>query len=151
MTKVYGKRPERLGLRVAPTFDEAISQPLNKIRLPPLKSTEFWNSPAYQGLLNLQQAVETEAELDARRAQLKNLMTRVAHEHKVSITHVHQMVETAARVGAFDFLGGRSRDGCAAGRRVRRPAASASRPTASRASGPSRRPGPTGRPGATGA
>ena len=70
MTKVYGKRPERLGLRVAPTFDEAISQPLNKVKLPSLKSTDFWNSPAYQGLLNLQQAVETEAELEARRAQL---------------------------------------------------------------------------------
>ena len=38
---VYGKRPERLGLRVVPTFDEAISQPLNKIRLPSLKSTDF--------------------------------------------------------------------------------------------------------------
>ena len=83
---VYGKRQERLGLHVAPTFGQAISQPLNQVRLPGLKSTEFWNSPAYQGLLNLQQAVETEAELDARRAQLKSLMTRVAHEHHVSIT-----------------------------------------------------------------
>ena len=46
-SQVYGKRKERLGLRVAPTFDEAISQPLNKVRLPPLKSTNFWNSPAY--------------------------------------------------------------------------------------------------------
>jgi len=58
MTSVYGKRKERLGLRVAPTFDEAISQPLNRVRLPSLKSTNFWNSPAYQGLLNLQQAVD---------------------------------------------------------------------------------------------
>jgi hypothetical protein len=50
--------------------------------------------------------VETEAELDARRAQLKSLMTRVAHEHQVSITHVHQMVQSAARAGAFDISGG---------------------------------------------
>ena len=106
MTAVFGKRPERLGLRVAPTFDEAISQRLNRIKLPSLKSTEFWNSPAYQGLLNLQQAVETEAELDARRATLKSLMTRVAQEHHVSVTHVRQMVQGAARAGAFDISGG---------------------------------------------
>ena len=43
---VYGKRPERLGPRVVPTFHEAISQPLNKVKLPSLKSTGFWNSPA---------------------------------------------------------------------------------------------------------
>ena len=84
---------------MVPTFDEAISQKLNRIKLPSLKSTEFWNSPAYQGLLNMQHAVKTVAELEARRAQLMNLMTRVAHEHKVSITHVHQMVQAAARSG----------------------------------------------------
>ena len=95
------KRTERYhGLHVAPTFEQAISQKLNRIKLPALKNTDFYNSPAYQGLLNMQQAVETEAELDARRAQLKVLMTRVAHEHNVSVTHVHQMVNAAARAGA---------------------------------------------------
>ena len=49
------------GLHRAPTFEEAISQKLHKIRLPGLSKTDFWNSPAYQGLLNLQQAVETDA------------------------------------------------------------------------------------------
>jgi hypothetical protein len=117
---VYGKRQERLGLHVAPTFGQAISQPLNKVKLPGLEKTEFWNSPAYQGLLNLQQAVETEAELDARRAQLKSLMTRVAHEHHVSITHVHQMVQSAARAGAFDISGGDAPTEAPAGRLVRR-------------------------------
>ena len=53
---------------MAPTFDEAISQPLNKIKLPSLKSTDFWNSPAYQSLMNLNQAVEAEAA--GRRASL---------------------------------------------------------------------------------
>ena len=54
----------------------------------------------------MQQAVETDAELEARRAQLKNLMTRVVHEHKVSIAHVHEMVETAARAVACDISEG---------------------------------------------
>ena len=68
---VDGKLPKRYGLQVVPTFDQAIRAKPHKVSLPPLRATNFWNSPAYQALLNQQQQIETDAELEARRAQLE--------------------------------------------------------------------------------
>jgi len=77
---VSGKLQHRYGLQVVPDFQSAIKTKLHKVNLHPLKATEFWNSPAYQALLNSQQQIETNAELEARRAQLEALMKRVAAE-----------------------------------------------------------------------
>ena len=68
-----GKLPHRYGLQIVPTFEQAIRTKAHKVSLPPLRATNFWNSPAYQALLNQQQQVETDAELEARRAQLEAL------------------------------------------------------------------------------
>ena len=40
---VSGKLQHRYGLQVAPTFESAIRTKLHKVKLPPLKSTDFWN------------------------------------------------------------------------------------------------------------
>ena len=93
--EVDGKLPKRYGLQVAPTFESAIRTKVQKALLPPLKATNFWNSPAYQALLNQQQQVETDAELQARRAQLEVLMKRVAKERKVPLVHVREFVQHA--------------------------------------------------------
>ena len=57
------KRAERYGLRVVPNLDGAIGQKLYNVKLPPLPKTEFWNSPAVQALLNMQD------QLDSRRTR----------------------------------------------------------------------------------
>ena len=49
---VSGKLPHRYGLQVAPTFESAIQTKLHKTNLYALKATDFWNSPAYQSLIN---------------------------------------------------------------------------------------------------
>ena len=82
-----GKLAHRYGLQAVPNFEQAIKQKLNKTHLPVLKATEFWNSPAYQALFSQQEQVETDAELEARRAQLNSLMKRVAMERRVPLAH----------------------------------------------------------------
>ena len=99
---VDGKLPHRYGLQVAPTFEQAIRTKAHKVSLPPLRATNFWNSPAYQALLNQQQQVETDAELEARRAQLEALQKRVAHERRVPLAHVREMVNVAMNAGDTD-------------------------------------------------
>ena len=69
-----GLRREKFGLRQVDSFEKAIGIKPQAINLPPLKSTEIWNSPVFQALMAQQQAVETESELDARKAQLYALM-----------------------------------------------------------------------------
>ena len=63
------KRAERYGLRVVPNLDGAIGAKLYNVKLPPLPQTEFWNSPAFQALLNMQDQLETDAVLEADRAR----------------------------------------------------------------------------------
>ncbi|MFZ4382986.1 MAG: hypothetical protein ACOYO0_13590, partial [Sandarakinorhabdus sp.] len=67
---------------------------------------DFWNSPAYQALLSLQQQVETEQELEARRAQLNALMARVAREGGVAVHEVRAAVHGLARAGLLREDGG---------------------------------------------
>ena len=101
---VDGKRPQRYGLRVAPTFEQAIRTKVNKVSLPPLRATNFWNSPAYQALITQQQQVETDAELEARRAQLEALMKRVARERRVPLVHVREVVRHVISADTDDEL-----------------------------------------------
>ena len=101
---VDGKRPQRYGLRVAPTFEQAIRTKVNQVSLPPLRATNFWNSPAYQALITQQQQVETDAELEARRAQLESLMKRVARERRVPLVHVREVVRHVISADTDDEL-----------------------------------------------
>ena len=93
-----GQRREILGLKVMPTFETAIGTKVNKISLRPMPANDLYNSPAYQSLLNTQQAVETEAELEAKRAQLEALIKRVAAERNVSAPHVRAVVTNVFRM-----------------------------------------------------
>jgi hypothetical protein len=90
-------RKERYGLRQVDSFNQAIGIKPQDINLPPLKSTEIWNSPVFQALYAQQQAVETEAELDARKAQLYALMKRVAAEKRLPIEDIKRTVNEVAR------------------------------------------------------
>jgi hypothetical protein len=90
-------RRERYGLRQVDSFNQAIGIKPHDINLPPLKSTEIWNSPVFQALYAQQQAVETEAELDARKAQLYALMKRVAAERRLPIEDIKRTVNEVAR------------------------------------------------------
>ena len=89
-------RRERYGLREVDTFARAAGIEPHDINLPPLKSTEIWNSPVFQALYAQQQAVETEAELDARKAQLYALMKRVAAEKRLPIEDIRRTVNEVA-------------------------------------------------------
>lgn len=93
------KRAGRYGLLQVPTFEQAIRVKEHRINLPTLPKTEFWNSPAFQSLLNLQQNVETVAELQAREAQLQYLMHQVAQEYGAPKGHVEQLVRGLSRSG----------------------------------------------------
>jgi hypothetical protein len=93
------RRTERNGLRVVPTFDEAVLEKPHKISLPAWPYTKFYESPAYQSLLNQQQQIETNEELNVRRAELQGLMGRLAREARVPVAHVRAMVHGAARAG----------------------------------------------------
>jgi hypothetical protein len=99
---VSGKLPHRYGLQVAPTFESAIQTKLHKTKLSALKATDFYNSPAYQSLLNTQQQIETDAELQVRRQQLEALMKRVAAERRVPLAHVRNFVDAAYRMDVDD-------------------------------------------------
>ena len=99
---VSGKLPHRYGLQVAPTFESAIQTKLHKTNLHALKATDFWNSPAYQSLINTQQQIETDAELQVRRQQLAALMQRVAAERRVPLAHVREFVDAAYRMDVDD-------------------------------------------------
>ena len=103
--EVEGKLPRRYGLQMVPTFEQAISQKPSKVSLPPLKATTFWNSPAYQALLNMQQQVETDAELEVRRSSLEALMRRVARERRVPLAHVRTFARTVAEADVDDPVG----------------------------------------------
>ena len=93
-----GKLQHRYGLQVVPDFEAAIRTKAHKANLPPLKATEFWNSPAYQALLTQQQQIETDAELESRRAQLLALMKRVAMERRAPLAHVREFVHQAVHM-----------------------------------------------------
>ena len=97
-----GQRRQLLGLKVMPTFEDAMGTKNNKISLRPMPADKFYTSPAYQSLLNTQQAVETEAELEAKRAQLEALMKRVAVERKTSLPHVRAVVTNVMRMDQGD-------------------------------------------------
>ena len=97
-----GKLQHRYGLQVVPDFESAIKTKLHKVNLHPLKATDFWNSPAYQSLLNTQQQIETDAELQVRRQQLEALMKRVAAERRVPLAHVREFVDAAYRMDVDD-------------------------------------------------
>ena len=92
-----GVRRDRYGLRQVDSFENAIGIKPRDINLPPLKSTEIWNSPVFQALYAQQQAVETEAELEARKAQLYALMKRVAAEKRLPIEDIKRAVNEVAR------------------------------------------------------
>ena len=92
-----GLRRDRYGLRQVDSFENAIGIKPRDINLPPLKSTEIWNSPMFQALYAQQQAVETEAELEARKAQLYALMKRVAAEKRLPIEDIKRAVNEVAR------------------------------------------------------
>ena len=92
-----GLRKEKYGLRQVDSFERAIGIKPHAINLPPLKATEMWNSPVFQALMAQQQAVETEAELDARKAQLYGLMKRVAAEKRLPIEDIKRVVNEVAR------------------------------------------------------
>ena len=94
-----GLRRDRYGLRQVDSFENAIGIKPRDINLPPLKSTEIWNSPVFQALYAQQQAVETEAELEARKAQLYALMKRVAAEKRLPIEDIKRTVNQVAKAG----------------------------------------------------
>ena len=83
-----GIRQERYGLRQVHSFEQAAGLKPQPVNLPPLKSTEIWDSPVFQGLMTQQQAIEIEAELEARQAQLHALMKRVAAERRLPIEDI---------------------------------------------------------------
>ena len=95
-----GVRRERYGLRQVDTFEKAAGLKPQPVNLPPLKSTEIWNSPVFQALMTQQQAIETEAELEARQAQLHALMKRVAAERRLPIEDIKRAVNEVARGAA---------------------------------------------------
>jgi hypothetical protein len=92
-----GVRKERYGLRQVDTFEQAAGLKPQPVNLPPLKSTEIWDSPVFQALMVQQQAIETEAELEARQAQLHALMKRVAAERRLPIEDIKRVVNEIAR------------------------------------------------------
>jgi hypothetical protein len=96
-------RAERYdGLRVVPNLDMAIGAKLYPMKLPPLPKTQFWNSPAFQALLNMQQQIETDAELEADRAKLKALMSRLALEARIPRDAVEAAVRSTRSSGGGD-------------------------------------------------
>jgi hypothetical protein len=95
-----GVRREMYGLRQVDTFEKAAGLKPQPVNLPPLKATETWNSPVFQALLTQQQAIETEAELEARQAQLHALMKRVAAEKRLPIEDIKRAVNEIARGAA---------------------------------------------------
>ena len=90
---------------MVPSFEQAIAAKPKEISLPPLKATTFYESPAFQALQLQQQQLETDQELEVRRAQLEALIRRVARDHRTSAANVRGMVQGAARQGFFDDEG----------------------------------------------
>jgi hypothetical protein len=87
------------GLRAVPSFEQAIAAKPKEIALPPLRSTTLWESPAFQALRLQQQQIETDQELEARRAQLNALIHRVARDYGTSAANVREWLQSAARQG----------------------------------------------------
>ena len=64
-----GKRPERYSLRRVPDFEFEIRGKPKDAKLPVRPALNTWNSPAFQSLLDNRDAIETESELEVRRAR----------------------------------------------------------------------------------
>lgn len=91
------------GLRVDPTFEEAIQAKPKQVTLRKFPRTTLWDSLAFQSLLGLRDAIETEQELEAKRAQMNVLMARVAKEYGAPMSHVRAVAKEWGKAGLFEM------------------------------------------------
>ena len=91
------KRVHKYGLEVVPTFEQAagLKQAVQK---PPAlyKSWEEWNGFPLSNMRAQGEEIETQEELVLRKAQMEQVLTRIAHEHQMPREAVRGTLRTMA-------------------------------------------------------
>ena len=91
------KRVHKYGLEVVPTFEQAVGLKPAVQKPPALyKSWEEWNGFPLSNLRAQGEEIETQEELVLRKAQMEQVLTRIAHEHQMPREAVRGTLRTMA-------------------------------------------------------